>query len=96
MSNSKVTALVRAHDPLTSVMAAERAHEFAGSHCDRIQAALARHECMTAAEIARATGLTVVQVDRRLPELERGGVAAVVQLNGQDLIRGGFRVWERS
>lgn len=89
-----VNHLVRAHDPLTSVMAAERAQEFAGSHCDRIKAALTRHDCMTAAEIARATGLTVVQVDRRLPELERSGIASVVQFQGEDLIRGSYRVWE--
>lgn len=96
MSNSKVTALVRASDPLTSVLAAEGALEFAGSHCDRIKAALTKHECMTAAEIARATGLTVVQIDRRMPELERVGVASVVQHEGEDLIRDGYRVWERS
>ena len=40
------------------------------------------------------TGLTVVQADRRLPELRRAGKVRVVQFGGADLIRGGARVWE--
>lgn len=85
--------LVRAHDPISSVLAAERAPLFAGKHCDRILAAL-RGQPSTAHEIEQATGLTVVQVDRRLPELLRYGKARVVQVGGEDLMRGGARVWE--
>lgn len=89
------SALVRAHDPLTSVMAAEAASAFSGPHCERILAALKQGEG-TAQELMDRTGLTVVQIDRRLPELFRNGYARVVQFNGEDLIRDGYRVWERS
>lgn len=85
--------LVRAHDPLSSVLAAERAPLFAGKHCDRILAAL-RGRPSTAHEIQAATGLTVVQIDRRLPDLAKAGKARVVQCGGEDLMRGGARVWE--
>ena len=86
--------LVRASDPLSSVLAAERAIKFAGNHCDRILAALANGRQATAHELERLTGLTVVQADRRLPELLRAGRVQVVQRGGMDLIRGGARVWE--
>lgn len=85
--------LVRAHDPLSSVLAAERAPKFAGGHCARILAALDGQQA-TAHELQKATGLTVVQIDRRLPELSRYGKARVVQRGGFDLMRGGARVWE--
>ncbi len=88
------SALVRAHDPITSVMAAEAASAFSGPHCERILAAL-KQGAATAQEIMGHTGLTVVQIDRRLPELFRNGNARVVQFNGEDLIRDGYRVWER-
>ena len=48
---------------------------------------------MTAKDISKLTGLTVEQVCRRLPEME-GRTARVVQFEGDDLIRDGFRVWE--
>ena len=89
------SALVRAHDPLTSVMAAEAASAFSGPHCERILLAL-KQGAGTAQELMDRTGLTVVQIDRRLPELFRNGKARVVQFNGEDLIRDGYRVWERS
>ena len=84
--------LVRARDPLTSVMAAEAASAFSGPHCERILAALKQGEG-TAQELMDRTGLTVVQIDRRLPELFRNGNARVVQFNGEDMIRDGYRVW---
>lgn len=86
--------LVRASDPLSSVLAAERAIKFAGNHCDRILATLANGRQATAHELERLTGLTVVQADRRLPELLRAGKVRVVQRGGMDLIRGGARVRE--
>lgn len=86
--------LVRASDPLSSVMAAESAIKFAGNHCDRILAALSNGNQATAHELEALTGLTVVQVDRRLPELLRYGKARAVQRGGMDLLRGGARVWE--
>lgn len=85
--------LVRAHDPITSVAAAEAASAFSGFHCDRILAAL-KQGPGTAQELMDRTGLTVVQIDRRLPELFRNGKASVVQVDGEDLIQDGYRVWE--
>lgn len=86
---------VRATDPLSSVLAAEGASRFAGSHKERILAALAELVTATAHNISSATGLTVVQVDRRLPELNRDGLAEVVEASpGVDLLRDGFRVWK--
>jgi hypothetical protein len=86
--------LVRASDPLSSVMAAERSVAFSGGHCARILAALANGRQATAHELQSLTGLTVVQIDRRLPELLRYGKTRVVQRGGMDLLRGGARVWE--
>jgi hypothetical protein len=86
--------LVRASDPLSSVMAAEAAIKFAGNHCDRILAALQSGRQATPHEMECATGLTVVQIDRRLPELLKAGRVRVVQRGGSDLVRGGARVWE--
>jgi hypothetical protein len=84
---------VRARDPVTSVDAAEKTTRFAWSHAQRIRSALGLHGAMTAHEIGAKTGLTVVQIDRRLPELAAAGEAFVVQVNGRDLERDGFRVW---
>ena len=87
--------LVRAHDPITSVMAAEHAGCFAGAHCARIVEALKTAGNATAHELQALTGLTVVQIDRRLPELLRNGKAKIRQHeNLNDVIRGGCRVWE--
>lgn len=87
------SVLVRAHDPITSVMAAEASSAFSGPHCERILTALAQGPG-TAQELMDRTGLSVVQIDRRLPELFRNGNAQVVQVDGKDLIRCGYRVWE--
>lgn len=92
--------LVRSTDPLSSVMAAEKAPRFAHTHRARIVSALA--VCLqicpergaTAHEIAQESGLTVVQVDRRLIELQRAGLARVLQHDdGADYIRDGYRCW---
>lgn len=85
---------VRARDPLSSVLAAERSTRFSETHKGRILAALQiLGGSATAHEISQSTGLSVVQVDRRLPELERDNLAEVVELAGQDVMRGGFRLW---
>lgn len=64
-----MTHLHRATDPDTSVIAASRSGEFAPIHAAAIYAAL--HEVypgtLTIYEIADRTGLTHVQVARRLP-----------------------------
>ena len=84
---------VRAHDSITSVIAAENAGCFAGAHCARIVEALKTAGNATAHELQALTGLTVVQIDRRLPDLARIGKARVAQLAGEDIIRGKSRVW---
>lgn len=90
----QVQRLVRASGPLTSVMAAERAIKFAGNHCDRILSDLTARGQAAPHEMQCTTGLTVVQIDRRLPELLKAGKVHVVQRGGVDLMRGGARVWE--
>ena len=70
----------RADDPATSHTAAEMAVQFVGKHCERIFAALLVHGPMTKDEIADVTGLSPVQVDRRLPDLRAKHRAAP---NGQ-------------
>ena len=82
----------RRNDPSTSKEAAAKAGKFAKSHAGRVLFAI-RHAALTAHEMGALTGLTVVQIDRRLPELQRAGLAYVVQQGGVDVTRGGFRVW---
>lgn len=94
MSEFEAALRVRAQDPITSVEAAERAAEFAGSHKERILRALGDAE-LSAREIAKASGLELVQVDRRLHELQRDRLAEVVTAGGADVARGGCRVWRR-
>lgn len=89
--------LVRATDPLSSVLAAENVRHFAPNQYDRILSAIsvvtAKQLGATAAEIGEVAGLTVVQVDRRLPELKERGLVAVLQYEGGDLMRDKYRVW---
>lgn len=89
--------LVWATDPLSSVLAAEGAPEFAGNHYERILAAIARvgrgQLGATAAEIGEACGLSVVQVDRRMHELKKAGRVTLLQYDGGDLMRNGYRCW---
>lgn len=83
----------RSTDPTTSHAAAARAARFAESHAGRILAAVRKCGNATAHSISCYTGLSVVQIDRRLPELQRSGLVEVVQQGGQDMVRGGYRVW---
>jgi hypothetical protein len=97
----------RRSDPSTSHDAANRATAFAGSHRDRIYYALGvcstayeqgqrDHWGATAHQLSAITGLTVVQIDRRLPELERDDLVTVCgDEHGRDLTHEGFRMWER-
>lgn len=66
-------ARARATDPGVSHAAAARVDEFVGAHVDRIYSCLEKHGPQTKDQIAARTGLTPVQVDRRLPEMERDG-----------------------
>lgn len=83
----------RRTDPQTSHNAAKRAERFASTHKGRIIEAL-RHGAATAHRLSQLTGLTVVQIDRRLPECEVEGLARPVVSGGAYLVSGGFRVWE--
>lgn len=68
----------RKSDPVTSHATAKRAERFAKSHAGRILAVFKSGEfsTWTALELSCWTGLTVVQIDRRLgemPQIERTG-----------------------
>ena len=81
-------------DPATSHAAADRATNFAGSHAERILAALKAVGTGTPPSISDKTGLTIVQIDRRLHELEKKGLIRIVKVFGHDLVIGGYRCWE--
>lgn len=84
----------RRTDPETSHQAAKQAAKFAASHAGRILAALKLHGPKTAHELELLIGLTVVQCDRRLPELAKAGLVRVSKLDdGADVVRDGCRVW---
>lgn len=83
----------RNSDPTTSHAAASNARKFAESHAGRIHLALIG-KSLTAHELSAITGLSVVQIDRRLPDLKRAGLARVQRLADGDAVRAGFRVWE--
>lgn len=86
----------RSSDPITSHLAAEGAAKFAGSHAQRILAALDEITSGTPAEIGEEAGLTVVQVDRRLCELQRANQADFLKdMAGKPVTRDGFRIWVR-
>lgn len=84
----------RAGDPGTSHTAARRAKDFAPSHAARILAAIRHAPRNTPEYYSQMTGLTVVQIDRRLVEMQRQGLIQVVRVQGRDLTYRGFRVWE--
>ena len=70
----------RRRDPSTSHDAAKKAERFARSHAGRILAVFQSNATFTwtAHELAIQTGLSVVQIDRRLheiPQIERAGFA---------------------
>lgn len=85
----------RASDPETSKAAAMRASSFSTSQAGRILLALKRCGPRTAHELSFIVGLTLVQCDRRLPDLAALGLVRVVKLDdGADMVRGRCRVWE--
>jgi len=86
----------RSTDPHTSHVAAMRARNFADTHANRIVEALKEHGRMSPVGIGGMTGLTVVQVDRRLVELQRAGrVQVVTDETGNPVVWSGCRVWEK-
>lgn len=92
--------LARRTDPKPSHAAAVKAAEFAGSHAERILAALRTHGPRTAHELEHLIGLTVVQIDRRVAELRRQGrLQAQTDAGGTPVTRrtptgGEATVWE--
>lgn len=95
LPNTYAAGRARASDPATSHAAAARAVRFAGSHSARILAVLKECGPYTADNLAQATGLTVVQVDRRMSELRAKGLTRVSKWgDGAEMVVNGFRVWE--
>lgn len=86
--------LARRTDPATSHAAAVRAHSLASVHQTKILAALKDRDGQIY-EIAERSGLTHVQVARRLPDLTQGKPR--IRLTGEERVGPtgrGCRVWE--
>ena len=86
--------LARNTDPMTSHIAAVNAINFAGSHRAQIVAAIEAFGPMSARALEGYTGLTLVQIDRRVTELIKDGLLRVQQRYGEDVIDRGCRVLE--
>lgn len=85
----------RATDPLSSFFAAQRAEAFKQSHAERILSSLKQHGQASAHELQLLTGLTIVQIDRRLIEMQRAGlIELVLAADGAPLLACGCRVWK--
>ena len=88
------TSLARNTDPITSHQAAARAAGFKESHAGRILDGLAELRHATVHELSAHIGLAVVQIARRMPEMQNKGQVRVRKIDGAPAIRGGARVWE--
>lgn len=97
------THLARNTDPVQCHEAADRSAAFRPTHCDRIINALRALGPRTAHELEPATGLTYVQIDRRMHELVAAGLArpySMVNSDGCTLVKratptgGQAQVWE--
>ena len=83
----------RRSDPSTSKAAAKNAERFASTHAGRILEEL-RKGPRTARGLSEMTGLTVVQIDRRLPEMKDAGLVETIDDgHGDDLRFFGYRIW---
>lgn len=67
--------LARKTDPVTSHHAASRVREFSPKHCETILSVLRKQGPLTVDEIAKLTPLLAHQINKRLPELRRNGLA---------------------
>lgn len=95
MDDMLACSMARSSDPETSHAAARRARCFAESHAGRILRAIKHMPKQTAAYYAQMTGLTVVQIDRRVIGLIRAGfVRVVVGADGLPTQYNGFRALE--
>lgn len=68
-------SLARNSDPITSHLAAARVHEFALSHQEQIVSCLIEFGPMTCDEISNRIGMFSHQINKRVVELERKGLA---------------------
>ena len=68
--------LARKSDPATSHLAAERVREFAPTHVESILHVLWKYGPLTVDQIAKLAWLDKQAVNKRLPELQRNGLAA--------------------
>jgi hypothetical protein len=92
MNNNDIKHLVRATDPLTSITAAENSVKFSGGHKAMILEAL-KDGAKSVRALERCTGLSIVQLDRRMSECKRLGLIELVMLGDTELICEGTRVY---
>ena len=83
----------RSFDPATSHEAAERVREFAAGHCALILQALLDHGPMTPEQVGERVNLDAYQVRKRLPELERAGLAKPTGQTAPTISGRSQRVW---
>lgn len=83
----------RTSDPSTSHDAAARAEKFAKSQSGRILACLLTFGPMSKDQIATQLNLTGVQVSRRLPDLNRDGLAYPTDLTNKSASGCAERIW---
>jgi hypothetical protein len=89
----EMNKLARTSDPATSHDAANKALSFKSSHAKRILAVLRVYGPMASCQM-EVVGLSVVQADRRLYELERARLIVVATSeNGNEIRVNGCRVW---
>jgi DNA-binding MarR family transcriptional regulator len=89
LSIFEANSMVRRSDPDTSAKAAVKALEFKAGHEAQVYAALANGD-MTAKEIAQVTGLTDVQVSRRL-----GAMSERKLIERTGVVRNNCCVWRK-
>lgn len=84
----------RAFDPETSHEAAESVREFAAGHCALILQSLIDHGPMTPEQIGVRISMDAYAVRKRLPELERAGLAAPTGETAPTVSGRSQRVWK--
>lgn len=88
-----VAANVRAHDPVTSFVAARMAREFAQAQCDRILAVLKAHGPLSKDQIAARLRLEGHAIGKRLPDLQKRGLAVPTDEIRKSAANRPERVW---
>lgn len=88
----RASTLHRSEDPETSKQAAHRVSEFANNFMSQIYQELKKRDS-TFEELAHATGLRPDQVWRRLPDLEKVGLAQATDLTRRGSSGRHQRVW---